>query len=484
MTVIELHDRARAAQEILDRKAARRGLLDFICYTKPDYETQPYHEVLCQYAEKWISGELPRQIWTLPPQHGKSEIASRRLPSYILGRYPDANILSVSYGGDLVRDFSRDVQNIITSPEYRVLFPGTRLADSASHADRTLKDARTIAEFTVVGNKGRYRGAGIGGGITGRGFHFIIVDDLIKNRKEAYSQTYRDYISYEFNNVILTRRNRFLDMPGRVLIPMTRWHDDDIAGRCIRNQTDAGWVVVNFPAIMTAPNPNGYDKRRPGEVLWPSHFPKSFLDEMRTALGHRDWAALYEGSPKVAEGNIFRREWWKYYTARPARFDMVVFSLDTAYEEKTEGSYSVCQVWGVQNKFCLLLDEWRARVEYPALIVKTKQMAATWQPHKILIEKAASGRSLEQSLRAETKLPVIGIDIQGKGKTLRAHASTALIEAGRVLLPDSASWLEDYLMEMDVFPSGKYDDRVDATTQLINWIQPRIYGGAYSRFAI
>ena len=415
-----------------------------------------YSAFLCGLLDEWVEGRQARLIITLPPRHGKSELSSRRLPAFILGKYPDANIIATSYSADLAKTFSRDVQNIMVGNPYHELFPDTMLADQFAKYSSKFRYIRTVGEFEVVGHSGSYRCAGVGGGITGHGAHFIIVDDPIKNRQEADSMVYRDMTWSFFISTLMTRLEPFMGKEGRILILVQKLE---------------GWKLVNFPAIKGKDKVE-YDERAEGEALWEKRFPAAYLRKRREAIGLREYASLYDGTPHVSEGTIFKREWLNNrYTELPDNLQ-IVQSYDTAFKEKTSNDYSVCGTWGLKRIgtqiLMYLLHVWRERVSYPKLLRMSKDLAAARKPNLILVEDRASGQSLVQSLHDETDLPVIPVQVD-ISKTARAHSTTGKFEAGKVFLPESAEWLYDYLEEMYKFPSGAFDDQVDMTTLLINW---------------
>lgn len=227
---------------------ARRGMLAFTTYTMPDYEVNWHHRVVCEALDDLFAGTITRLMISMPPRHGKSELVSRRFPAYILGRDPDAQVIAVSYSADLASMMNRDVQRIMDSPEYQRVFPGTKLGSSniRSLAGGTLRNSDI---FEVVGRRGRYRSAGVGGGITGMGMQYGIIDDPIKNREEADSPTMREKVWDWYTSTFYTR----LEKNARVLVTCTRWHEDDLSGRLLRLQEEDPeadqWVEIRLPAI-------------------------------------------------------------------------------------------------------------------------------------------------------------------------------------------------------------------------------------------
>ena len=247
---------------------AKRGLLNFALATDSRYTANWHHELLCTYLDRFVAGEIKRLMIFMPPRHGKSELVSRKLPAYIFGRYPDTSIIATSYTADLAGRMNRDVQRIIDGDSYRLIFPKTVLAQNRDYV-------RNNDMFEIVGHRGVYRAAGVGGGITGMGGNFLIVDDPHKSREEANSAAIRDRVYEWYTSTLYSRLEEINDMGG-ILLTCTRWHEDDLAGRLLRlADTDPladRWHVLNLPAIAEgALHPD--DPRADGEALWPSVRP-------------------------------------------------------------------------------------------------------------------------------------------------------------------------------------------------------------------
>ena len=288
---------------------ARRNLLDFILYTKPDYQVNWHHRVICDYYERWAFGDINRLMLFMPPQNGKTEIVSRRGPAWVLGKNPDAKFVSASYGASLASGINRDVQRIIDSPEYRDVFPDTTLFG---------KNVRTVADsaylrnseiFEIVGHNGRYFCAGVGGGISGQPMTHGNIDDPLRGRKDAESKTVRDSVWGWFNGDFYSRQGK----DARILLTVTRWNEDDLPGRLIKLMEDDPnadqWTVLKFPAVAEEPVPP-YDPRKPGDALWPDRYPLSHLAKVR-ALSEYDWQSLYQQNPRNDAYAIFNPDLMK-----------------------------------------------------------------------------------------------------------------------------------------------------------------------------
>jgi predicted phage terminase large subunit-like protein len=241
-----------------------------------------------------------------------------------------------------------------------------------------------------------------------------------------------------------------------------------LAGWLQREHASENWDVLSLPAI--AEQDDGF--RKEGEALWPERFPVETLNRIREAIGGAAWASLYQQRPAAAEGAIFKRTWWRSYRQAP-KFSQIVQSWDTAFKKGAENCFSVCTTWGSAENGHYLLSVWRGRVEFPELRRMLIAQAEEWKPNAILVEDRASGQSLLQELKSATALPVLAVKVDSD-KLSRAQAVTAIVEAGKVYLPEEAPWLPDYIDEMASFPTGLYDDAVDSTTQALNYFRERL----------
>lgn len=444
-----------AAAELLRRRRARSSLLDFCRYTWPEYETPAHIIALAGRLEAIERGELKRLVVTMPPRHGKSELVSLRFPCWCLGRHPEMSIVQAGYAESIALTHSRRARDIFVSPETRKLFPDALYRPERAGQETVIPQRQAAHEWGTV-QGGSYYAVGIGGGLTGRGYDVAIVDDPVKDAAEASSALIREKIWEWYRTVFRTRA-----APGAaIVVVMTRWHCDDLVGRLLRlaesdPQADQ-WEVLHLPAISD------------GQALWPERYPIDVLEGIRTTIGSQAFAALYQGLPEIEGGNIVRREWWKYYRELP-KHSRIIHSWDTAFKGGQSDDWSVCTVWAEAEAGYYLVDLWRGRVEFPELKRQAVALNDRDHPTAILVEDAASGQSLIQELRRGTRLPVLPVR-PDRDKISRMTAVTPLIEAGRVLLPERAPWLADYLGELSAFPNGEHDDQADSTSQALGWL--------------
>ena len=325
---------AQKAKNVFTRRAnARKHLLDFILYTNPFYYANWHHAVICDELEAWIEGDTLRLALFLPPQHGKSEIVSRNLPAFLLGIHPDVAVIACSYTSSLATAMNRDVQRIIDNPRYATLFPATQLYSKNIRTIGRGNWLRNSDEFEVVNRKGYYKCAGTGGSITGRPMDYGIIDDPVKGRSDTNSAKERDKLFGWYNTVFRTRRKSEF---AKILLTLTRWHDDDLAGRLLnlaKQNADADqWNVITFPALCEASDRHQRDHRQDGEALWPlkgtvRHFDDKSLQTTRVSIGPFDWLALYQQRPTLAKGAIFQSDQFKFF-GEERRYDGLYFLLE------------------------------------------------------------------------------------------------------------------------------------------------------------
>jgi predicted phage terminase large subunit-like protein len=403
----------------------------------------------------------------MPPRAGKSMLVSEFFPAWYLGRNPGHNVIAATYAQELADDFGRKVRNQIADESFQQIFPGCGLAGDSQSAKRFHVTQEPQQDGTPQ-QPGTYFATGIGGPLTGRGGNLILLDDLTKNREEAESETIRQRNKDWYTSTAYTRL-----MPGgRIVLVMTRWHQDDVAGWLLHEHSHENWTVLNLPAIAESEDAIG---RQTGEALWPDAFPLKTLAKIKESIGSRDWSALYQQRPVPAEGGLFKHEWFRRYDAPQERYEQIVQSWDTAFKPAQINDPSACTTWGVRKDGFDLLHVLAARMEYPDLKARAIAHAEDWKSAAVLIEDKASGQSLIQDLRRETRLPVVAIHINPHGgdKTTRASAVSAMVESGKVSLPRQAPWLTDYEIEMTTFPNAVHDDRVDSTTQFLEWMRLR-----------
>lgn len=444
------------ASELLQRRNARSNLHDFITYTKEDYISSDFSHKLCSELDdfyiKCANGERPVLVIEAPPQHGKSEIVSRMLPPYLFGLNPNLVVGGLSYGKDLASDMNRDIQRVMLSTEYKNLYPESSL-NKKRVVTVEVEAKRNSDMFEIVGKRGKYISQGVGGPLTGKRLDIGIIDDPIKNAKEALSKTVKDAIWNWYCTVFLTR----LSKDSGQIIMATRWATDDLSGMILESNPNA--KRLSFPAIDAD-----------GNALVPDLHPVEKLLEVKSTVSSHFWSAMYQQSPTVLGGGIFKTEWWRYYNST-IDFEYRMMFADTAQKTGQENDYSVFQCWGKKNGNIYLIDQVRGKWEAPQLL----QIAISfWNKHKnsgsgalrrLMIEDKSSGTGLIQQMKQMGMQ--VGAIKRNTDKVTRAYDVSPVIESGRVFIPQYSQFISDYLIEFEQFPTGKNDDQVDPTMDAI-----------------
>ena len=352
-------------------------------------------------------------------------------------------------------DFGRNVRDIIEDPRYGMLFPGTHIrADNRS------------AERWQTAQGGVYVSAGVGSGITGRGAHIALIDDPVKSRQESDSETHRNRVWEWYTNVLYTRL-----MPGgAIILIMTRWHEDDLAGRLLQAQLVGGdpWTVVDLPALAREGDPL---RRQAGEALWASWYDEERLQRIRSALtvrdGPRAWEALYQCRPQPDEGDYFHSEWVKWYDWGDPPKPLARYGASDYAVTADGGDFTVHGVVGVSAEGDIyVLDWWRRQTDSGVWVEAAIDLMEKWR-HVVLwaeergqIEKSVgpflTKRMQERGVFCRREAYTSSAD-----KPTRARAIQGRMSMGKVYFPRDAPWSNRLVSELLRFPAGNHDDQVD-----------------------
>jgi predicted phage terminase large subunit-like protein len=424
----------------------------------PHFRVPPHIELLDRAIVETVSigGRL---LVAMPPRHGKSELCSRFTPAWYLGTHPESRVILASYEGDFAASWGRKARDVLE--EHGEALYGIRVRQDSSAAYR----------WDLEGHAGGMTTAGAGGAITGRGADLLLVDDPVKSVEEAESKTHRDRVWDWWRGVALTR----LEPGAAVIVIMTRWHDDDLAGRILRADGAADWRLLCLPALAEEgeDDPIG---RATGDPLWPERYDAEALARRRREMGSRLFAAEYQQRPSPAEGSIFKRCWFRYWSALDVdKVDLGngrvvklgecrrLATCDLAVSTSTSADYTVIATWAVTPaKELILLDLFRARMEGPDIIPALQRAHQRFRPSVIGIEATAYQLTIVQEAR-RAGLPVRALRAD-RDKVSRALTAAAYAEGGRLFFESGATYLDDLEAELLSFPAGRHDDMVDAVS--------------------
>ena len=411
-----------------------------------------FHKFLCDTIQDFVETDTGHSfdilILSTPPQHGKSQSVSETLPSWYLGRHPLHRVIEVSYNEDYAQKFGR--RNRMKIKEYGQIF-GINTA--------TTPDTNT--EFELDNGVGGMISRGVMTGITGNPANLMIIDDPIKNRAEAFSEAYRDRLWNEWLYSMKTRLWR----GAKVILILTRWHEDDLAGRIIENEKNV--TVVNIPLEAEENDPLG---RKVGDSLcpeigkdnvWLADFKAGYV----STEGSMAWNALFQGHPTGMEGNLFHRSWWQFYDELPEIADWVM-SVDATFKDREDNDFVAIQVWGKSGPDIYLIDAVKKHLNLPDTMREIIRLRNIYPECKTtLIEDKANGSAIISIMR-KMITGVIAVEPRG-GKYSRASAIVGSVESGNVYLPKGKPFVGDFIDECSAFPNGAHDDQVDCMSQAL-----------------
>ncbi len=420
------------------------GFGDWLHRVSPRWQWEWPHLV---YAREQIIEALrkpnARIMLFWPPQHGKSELVTVRLPVYWLEQDPRRRVGIGAYSQNYANTMSRKAR---------------RVALERLDLDRGQLGKTGVEEWATV-QGGTFKAVGVGAGITGNPLDGFIIDDPIKDRPQAESQVYRDRCWEWYTDAVLTR----LQEGAPLILILTRWHEDDLAGRILQSESGSNWTVVKLPALAEADDPLG---RAEGEPLCPARFSLEYLLGRRAELGAYSFGSLYQQRPSPAEGGVIKRAWLQYYTELPKTFDKLIMSWDMSFKDRTDSDWVVGQVWGVVGADFYLVTQVRGHWDFPETVKQVLSLIErypTAAPR--LIEDKANGTAVIQSLRRKVNRLVAVTPRESK--QARLEAVSDFFEAGNVWLPQNAPWIEDYVEELAAFPNAAHDDQADSTSQAL-----------------
>jgi predicted phage terminase large subunit-like protein len=438
----------------MKRENAQKDFMSFVKEMWPGFINGAHHKVMAKKFEDIANGKLKRLIINMPPRHTKSEFGSYMLPAWFLGRDPAKKIIQCSNTAELAVGFGRKVRNLVGSEQYAKIFPNVTLRSDSKAAGRWSTNAN-----------GEYFAIGVGGTVTGKGADLLIIDDPHSEQEAAIASTNPEVYDKVYEWYSSGPRQR-LQPGGAIIVIMTRWSKKDLTGRILKSAIEKDgdeWETIDFPAILPS-----------GRALWPQFWDIKELEVLKEELPVAKWNAQYQQQPTSEEGALIKREWWQSWEQEnPPHCAYVIQSWDTAFTKNERSDYSACTTWGVfylnedeMQPNVILLDAFKARMEFPELKEKAFNMYKEWTPDSFIVEAKASGLPLIGELR-RMGIPVSEFTpTRGNDKIARLNSVTDLFASGKVWAPPRR-WADEVIEEMASFPNSDHDDLVDSSTQAL-----------------
>lgn len=429
--------------------------------TDPPLNLAWYMRALCYALTQTYSGDVRRLVINIPPRYGKSITTAVAYCAWLLGQDPSLKILVGTYNEDLARQHDQQLRQVMESPQYRAAFPGT-VIDS--------KKTRLLDLHTTKG--GFRKSVTTGGSATGFGGDYIILDDCMK-AQDAGSEAERTRIEQWYRGTIGTRLNN--PILGVIISIQQRLHEYDLAAVMLESGADH----LNLPAVAQdrqtiATGPETFHVFQVGDLLDPIRFGHDELARLRTDMGLRNYTCQFLQDPVPPGGNLVRPGWFGRYEDCPPRnlFSMVVQSWDTAVSKEPGSAYTVCTTWGYLGGRWYLLHVLRERFDYWELKPAVIRLWKRWKADRVIIENASTGRSLCDELRRDGPFKPLEWRVN-MPKIDRLIGQTGQMEAGKVVIPQEAPWLHEWLHELTAAPNCRYWDQVDSTTQFLEYALSR-----------
>jgi predicted phage terminase large subunit-like protein len=442
--------------EQYDRIIAKETLIGFTKFTKPNFRPNWFHDKYYSALSNFVQGKVKKLAVSVPPQHGKSEGSTRRLPPFILGHDPNKKIAIVSYNATKARKFNREIQRVMDQPEYHELFPEVKLSNGSDG------HARTNDEFEIVGYEGGIRTVGVGGALTGETVDILILDDIYKDAKSAWSPTIQESVQDWYDSVAETR----LHNDSQLLIVFTRWDQNDLLGYILSREKD--WTVINYEAIKTG-SPTDYDPRKAGEALWPERHALEKLEKIRSRNNHV-FESLYQGNPKPKEGLLYKEQ--KLYRELPVGSYPKKAVVDTA---DTGEDYLCCIIYVAAPTGYYIVDVYYTQDGMEITENKTATQLSKHQVDRVRIESNNGGRGFARNVEKNCRTignrkTAFNWYHQSNNKQVRIFTNAAEVQ-NMIYYPEGwdLMWPEFYSAVTNYKASGdnKHDDAPDSLTMIV-----------------
>ena len=483
--------------EILRRKM-KRDYSEYVKYANPGFCMTTFHRYLCKEIQDFL--EMPPTgkamdilLLSVPPQHGKSFTVTETLPSWFLGKHPTDSVIICSYDGTIAEGFSR--RNRDKFNQYATEIFGVSPNNNVQGV-----------ALWETSQGGRCRAGGLKAGITSYGCELFIIDDPIKNKEQAHSDTILQKIHDEMNPSVQSR----IHPGGKLIVIQTRWVENDVIGWILNKWKDYIYKYINLPCECEDDknDPLGRhigdslmgehlgDKNIPAKIRNDNTWLKSKKALVIAGDGEYTWNALYQGHPSAEGGNLFHEEWWQLYSRNNisfSDFEYTLLSVDASFKKTETSDMVAIELWGIAQNHVYLYKLINKRMGFVETLNKIKQLLKDYPTlDNLVIEDKANGSAIIDTLRYLDGVPsIIPVDPRG-GKFSRAQAVAPFVESLAVHIPDDFTMSEEEDIEWDAdeklngthkfieqhsrFPFMAHDDMVDSCSQALTRLIKLITG--------
>jgi predicted phage terminase large subunit-like protein len=455
----------KAAELLLRRRTIRKSLTSWC--ELAGYEPAPHHKLLISKLEAVTRGEITRLAVFMPPGSAKSTYGSILFAPWFLAQYAQANIIAASHTTELAEKWGRKVRNLMAEHGNTL---GVELSGDSQAAGRwSLKQG------------GEYYAAGVGVGIAGFRADLAIIDDPVRSREDAESETVREKLWEWYQSDLSTR----MKPGGRQILVQTRWHELDLAGRLLDAMAAGGeqWEVLSLPAEAQENDPLG---RKPGEWLWdsdPAYAYGDFLRHEKKNQTPRNWNALYQQRPAPEEGSYFLRDWIKFVDVLPPIETMRVYAGSDMAVSDGRGDFTVHAICALDSENKLyLLDLWRQQASSDVWVESLCDLILKWRPIGLATEtgqiNSAMGPYLQRRMRERNAWTFVETFPTRGDKSIRAQSVRGKMALDGLHIPSTAPWRHTLVSELLSFPAGRNDDIVDALGLIGQFLDRMLRGQA------
>lgn len=437
----------------------------FISTVTPSYQWNWHLELIANKLDKLINGDITNIAISIPPQHGKTEIAVRHFIPYLFGRLPNEKVLFLTHSLNRAYAESREIQRLMTTNIYKAVFP---YIDILKDQNKDRGDLITVSRFNVKSFEGYFIASSLNSGSAGETATTVIIDDPIKNRQEGMNVKYLNELYSNYLANVRTRQGIYRTEELKQVVIHTRWHEEDLIGKLLKNEPD-NWEYIKLEAIRTN-EPRDYDPRQEGEPIWNDKLNIKKLNDLRVAYGDVIFEALYQQQPIKLEGNYFDINNLQFYDYEITP-EYTIMTVDLAISQKETADYTAVCVAKISDGKLFIEEVYRNRVRGDEIINYLTNIRNYHNVDIVGVERTQYQLAIIHQLLANN-IPTIELYPRGD-KLARTEPTLSLIGAGKILFNSRMKNKNVFLRELSEFPNSPHDDQIDVLNYAVEYFLKR-----------